>query len=130
MKKGIIIFISVFVLIAIVSVVFLFSNNKEEAKTTFNPKQFNWQENGKDGTYIVKMKSDTLSSPVKVKVLTDDNCDPDAEGLSHCNVTVGLPDGKQIEFNMTHNMMNFPCLNLDSTIELSPYSNGYAKVKI
>lgn len=131
MKKRIFIFVTAFVLIFVVSAaVFLFSKNKEEAKIAFNADQFNWQQNGKDGTYIVKMKNNNLSSPVKVKVLNDANCDPDSQGLSHCNVTVTSPDGKQIDFEMTHNMMNFPCLDLKSTVELSPYTDGYAKVKI
>ncbi|MFB6469425.1 hypothetical protein ACE38V_22070 [Cytobacillus sp. Hz8] len=134
MKKGLLIYTTVFVLIILAGGVLLLNNSKnnskEEAKQTFNSEQFNWQENGKKGTYIVKIKSGSLSSPVKAKVLTDDNCDPDSKGLSHCNVVVALQNEKQIKFVMTHNMMNYPCLNLQSTIELSPYREGYAKVKI
>jgi hypothetical protein len=126
MKKGLLICIPVLFLIIVASGVFIYS--KAHSKPAFDPNQFNWQENGKDG-YIVKMKSGNISSPIKGKVLNDANCDPDSEGLSHCKVTVALENGKQIEFEMTHNMMNYPCLDLQSTIKLSPYEKGYVKVK-
>lgn len=125
MKRSLLIAIPVFFLIIVASGVFIYS--KANSKPAFDPAQFNWQENGKDG-YIVKIKSGNISSPIKGKVLNDANCDPDSEGLSHCSVTVALENGKQIKFEMTHNMMNYPCLDLQSTVELSPFGEGYVKV--
>lgn len=133
MKKVILISVPILIVILAVVGVFLFSNSKAGTKqastSTFDPDLFNWQQNGKGGAYIVQMKSEKVSSPIKAKVLIDANCDPDRQGLSHCNVTVKQQDGKQIQFVMTHNMMNYPCLNLKSTIEISPYAEGWAKVK-
>lgn len=130
MRKGLLIITVTVAFIILLSIVFLFNNSKEDEKQSFNPTQYNWQENGKDGAYIVKIKSGNLPSAIKAKVSTDDNCDPDSKGLSHCNVVVTLQNGKQIEFVMTHNMMNYPCLELNSSVNLSPFSKGYAKVKI
>lgn len=125
MKKSLIFSIPVVFLVIVISGVITFS--KVNSEPTFDPAQFNWQKNGKDG-YIVKMTNGNISSPVKGKVLTDANCDPDSQGLSHCEVTVALQTGEQIEFVITHNMMNYPCLDLESTIEISPLENDYVKV--
>lgn len=134
MKKGLLISLPILFLIIVVGGVFLFNYNKADTKQAstqaFDPDLFNWQQNGKGGEYIVQMKGSDLDSPVKAKVLTDDNCDPDNEGLSHCTVGVDLENGQHIEFTMTHNMMNFPCLDLKSTVKISPYAKGWAKVKI
>lgn len=48
--------------------------------------------------------------PVVATVLTDENCAPDAQGISHCRNVVRLPGGDKIVLRHPHAMMEVPCL--------------------
>ena len=43
-------------------------------------------------------------------VLTDEDCAPDAEGISHCTNALRLPDGSTFTVRHPHSMAAVPCL--------------------
>jgi hypothetical protein len=47
---------------------------------------------------------------VEATVLTDEDCMPDAQGISHCRNEVLLPDGQTVVLRHPHNMQLVPCL--------------------
>ena len=48
--------------------------------------------------------------PVVGTILTDEDCAPDAQGVSHCRNVVRLPNGHKIVLRHPHAMMEVPCL--------------------
>lgn len=48
--------------------------------------------------------------PVLGTVLTDEDCEPDAQGISHCRNVVRLPGGAKIVLRHPHAMMEVECL--------------------
>ena len=72
-----------------------------------------WFDNGKDGHHVLQIaEGNAPSAGVRVSgvVATDTNCDPDAQGLSHCHNRINLSDGGSIEVIHTHFMSRIPCL--------------------
>lgn len=47
---------------------------------------------------------------VRATVLTDEDCAPDAEGISHCRNLVRLPSGRVLALRHPHDMAEVPCL--------------------
>lgn len=47
---------------------------------------------------------------VKATVLTDENCEPDAHGISHCRNRVRLANGQTLTLRHPHEMHMVPCL--------------------
>jgi hypothetical protein len=43
-------------------------------------------------------------------VLTDEDCEPDAQGISHCRNVVRLPDGSKVVLRHPHAMMEVECM--------------------
>lgn len=52
-------------------------------------------------------------------VLTDEDCNPDAEGISHCLNKLRLPDGSVLSVRHPHDMMLVPCLSPGEQVEVS-----------
>ncbi len=50
------------------------------------------------------------AGPVTATVLTDEECEPDAQGISHCRNELQLPSGKTVVLRHLHNMMEVECL--------------------
>ncbi|HXV04511.1 MAG TPA: hypothetical protein VFP23_01225 [Solirubrobacterales bacterium] len=48
--------------------------------------------------------------PVLGTVLTDEDCEPDARGISHCRNVVRLPDGSKVVLRHPHAMMEVECM--------------------
>ncbi len=48
--------------------------------------------------------------PVVATVLTDEDCMPDRQGISHCRNSVRLPGGGIVVLRHPHNMDQVPCL--------------------
>jgi hypothetical protein len=44
------------------------------------------------------------------EVVTDENCEPDAEGVSHCSNNIKLKNGKILRVQHAHRMHEVPCL--------------------
>ena len=51
------------------------------------------------------------SRPVAATVLTDEDCAPDARGVSRCINSVRLPSGRTLDLRHPHRMMEVPCLS-------------------
>jgi len=50
------------------------------------------------------------AGPVTATILTDEECEPDAQGISHCRNEAQLPSGKTVVLRHLHNMMEVECL--------------------
>lgn len=50
------------------------------------------------------------AGPVRATVLTDEECEPDAQGISHCRNEVQLRSGKTVVLRHLHDMMQVECL--------------------
>lgn len=50
------------------------------------------------------------ANPVIATVLTDENCEPDAEGVSHCTNRIEMPNGTRLVVTHPHRMSEVPCL--------------------
>ena len=55
---------------------------------------------------------------VTATVLTDEDCAPDAAGVSHCRNKLRLPGGKTIEVRHPHRMHEVPCMTPGETVRL------------
>ncbi len=56
------------------------------------------------------VKGQIPGGTVKATVLSDENCAPDEQGISHCLNRVRLPDGQTVTVRHPHNMNDVPCL--------------------
>lgn len=72
--------------------------------------------------YLVQLESGVIPFDVThLTVLTDENCQPDADGISHClnRVTFATADGKgEAALRHHHRMSEEPCLTPGQTVEL------------
>jgi hypothetical protein len=50
------------------------------------------------------------AQPVTATVLTDENCDPDEAGISHCINSLRMPDGSTTQVRHHHPMSTVACL--------------------
>jgi hypothetical protein len=68
-----------------------------------------------------KLVSGTMpTAAVEATVLTDEQCQPDAHGLSHCLNRLRLPDGSEIRVRHPHDMTLVPCLAPGEHVRLIP----------
>ena len=56
--------------------------------------------------------------PVEATVLTDEDCAPDAKGVSHCRNRLELPGGKTITVRHPHRMHDVPCMTPGETVRV------------
>ena len=56
---------------------------------------------------------------VRATVLTDEDCAPDAHGVSHCRNKLRLPGGRTIEVRHPHRMHDVPCMTPGETVRLT-----------
>jgi hypothetical protein len=68
--------------------------------------------NGSNGIVLsYSLKGRAPRTPMLALVLTDVNCDPDRDGISHClNELRLLGNGRRITVRHDHNMHMYPCL--------------------
>jgi len=61
------------------------------------------------------------AQPVTATVLTDENCTPDAAGISHCLNSLRMPDGSLAQVRHHHPMSTVACLTPGEhvTVQLS-----------
>lgn len=93
-----------------------------------------WHDNGSGGRYVLQMwegRTPRVAGMMQATVLTDTNCTPDFQGLSHCHNKLGLPDGSQITVIDNHAMMRHPCLKPGDKISITSLNSrwilGYAR---
>lgn len=58
--------------------------------------------------------------PMMADVMTDTDCAPDAQMISHCRNVVRLADGRQIVLRHPHQMSRIPCLAPGERVRLIP----------
>ena len=67
--------------------------------------------NGKDGIVLVYAAAAALpAQPQRATVLSDNACEPDLDGASHCVNKLRLADGRVITVRNDHRLANEPCL--------------------
>jgi hypothetical protein len=68
--------------------------------------------NGTEGIVLTyEISGSAPKTPVAGTVLTDENCEPDRYGVSHCLNRVALTGGGTLTVRHDHNMGNDPCLS-------------------
>jgi hypothetical protein len=68
--------------------------------------------NGADGIVLTYAVAGSRPiAPVAATVLTDENCEPDRFGVSHCINRLRLAGGRALTVRHDHNMGNDPCLS-------------------
>ena len=68
-----------------------------------------------------KLVSGTMpTAAVDATVLTDEECQPDTHGLSHCLNRLRLPDGSEIQVRHPHDMTLVACLAPGEHVRLLP----------
>jgi len=55
---------------------------------------------------------------VNATVLTDEDCAPDTDGVSHCRNKLRLPGGQTIEVRHPHRMHEVPCMSPGETVRV------------
>lgn len=81
-----------------------------------------WQENGHGGRYLLQIaQGRRLAAGERVAgiVTSDNDCQPEAQGLSHCHNAIDLANGSRIVAIDTHAMMRNRCLAPGDRITLS-----------
>ncbi|HEX6208020.1 MAG TPA: hypothetical protein VF058_06620 [Actinomycetota bacterium] len=59
---------------------------------------------------VALLRGDAPSEPGVATVLSDENCEPDANGYSHCLNELEMEGGERIAVRHTHRMGEVPCL--------------------
>lgn len=68
----------------------------------------------------VQLMHGTVRHRMNAVVLTDNRCNPDGMGVSHCLNTMRLANGTVITVVHNHRMMNMPCLSPGEHVVLTP----------
>lgn len=73
-----------------------------------------WYENGTGGYYVAPVIAGSVqplaAGSLVGTVLTDTNCTPDVQGLSHCHNIIEFNDGSHITIRDNHQMSRHRCL--------------------
>ena len=73
-----------------------------------------------DGLHAKFVEGTMPAAATSATVLTDEQCQPDARGVSHCLNRLRLPDGTDIEVRHPHDMSKVPCLAPGEHVQLVP----------
>jgi len=73
-----------------------------------------------DGLHAKLIGGTMPAGETEATVLTDEQCQPDEHGISHCLNRLRLPDGSEIEVRHPHNMDAVPCLAPGENVRLVP----------
>ena len=73
-----------------------------------------------DGLHAKLIGGTMPTAPTQATVLTDEQCEPDDLGISHCLNRLRLPDGSEIQVRHPHNMDAVPCLAPGENVQLVP----------
>lgn len=60
--------------------------------------------------YALRIAGDVPGSTVQATVISDENCAPDARGISRCTNALRLRSGRILTVRHPHRMMEVPCL--------------------
>lgn len=99
------------------------SGNAQESGIPSGAGIQSWYENGTGGRYVAPVidgSTQALRSGSRVGlVLTDTNCTPDAQGLSHCHNSIAFNDGTRITIQDNHQMSRHRCLRPGERVRVS-----------
>jgi len=87
-----------------------------------------WFDNGAGGVRllnVVQGEAPAAREQVTGTVLTDTNCEPDAQGLSHCHNIIDLGGGRRIEVVNNHIMSKHPCLSPGQRITVTRFNKDW-----
>lgn len=89
----------------------------------------NWYANCHGGRYLLQLLPCQLpvtATNLRGVVLSDSNCQPDANGLSHCHNQVALSNGRRITVVNTHFMRINRCLAAGEQLSLRSLGANWA----
>ena len=92
----------------------------------------NWHENGAAGRYVVPVihgDAGAVTASTLGLVLTDSDCTPDAQGLSHCHNFIELENGDKIQIQNNHQMSVHRCLQPGERVEVAPLHGKWVIVQ-
>ena len=87
-----------------------------------------WFENGKGGQHVLQIAEGAAPLPgVRLfgTVLTDTDCDPDAQGLNHCRNNIDLGSGRSLAVIHNHAMHNYPCLEPGQKLSITRLNGSW-----
>lgn len=70
--------------------------------------------------HVLDLKGPVPHGPVTATVLSDENCEPDADGVSHCINRLRLADGATLTVRHPHRMMEVSCLEPGEHVTVRP----------
>ncbi len=92
-----------------------------------------WYENGTGGRYVAPIIVGTTQSLAPGgqvgTVLTDTNCTPDAQGLSHCHNSIKFGDGSRITIMDNHQMSRHRCLRPGEQVRVSLFKGRWVRLQ-
>ncbi len=75
---------------------------------------------GFDGLHAKLISGGMPAGATQATVLTDEECQADSQGISHCLNRLRLPDGSEIQVRHPHDMHAVPCLAPGESVRLVP----------
>ncbi len=86
-----------------------------------------WNENGRSGRYLLQILQGNgpPTTDTTGVVASDTDCEPDAQGFSHCQNEIDLPNGTRMTAINTHQMQQYPCLEPGQKLQLSTVAPGW-----
>lgn len=73
-----------------------------------------------DGLHAKLVSGTMPTAAVEATVVTDEQCQPDAHGISHCLNRLRLADGREIQVRHPHDMHAVACLAPGESVRLVP----------
>ncbi|WCF10966.1 hypothetical protein NDS46_14440 [Paenibacillus thiaminolyticus] len=83
-----------------------------------------WQKNGADNLYTTRLLEGELASERTGVILTDTDCEADAQGISQCHNKIELDPNHTITVMNIHNMMNYECFSPGEKVKIVPSEDG------
>ena len=79
-----------------------------------------WSENGEGGRHLLQLADGNaaVQGPAIGIVMSDTQCEPDAQGFSHCRNDIALANGIRITVIDTHDISRHPCLEPGERLSL------------
>lgn len=88
-----------------------------------------WFENGTGGRYVapvIEGSPSALATGARIgTVLSDTDCEPDTQGLSHCHNGIAFDNGSRITIMDSHQMRRHRCLRPGERVQVSRLADGW-----
>ena len=118
---------------ALLATVVACSANAQEPAIPSGAGIHSWYENGTGGHYIAPViagSAQSLASGSRIgRVLTDTNCTPDAQGLSHCHNSIEFSDGSRITIMDNHQMSRHRCLRPGELVRVKLFGEQWVTLQ-